>query len=282
MNVRQAYAECKKRLAQAGIDDCAFEAQCLVEKALGYDRIALISDGDSEVGGAGLSELDELTRRRISREPLQYILGRWSFYGFEFFVGEGVLVPRDDTEVAVGLCVDFLCGRQEKKAIDLCSGSGAIAVALNKLANADVTAVELSCAAFEYLNRNIARNGSDVKAVKGDIFECHRQFADGEFDLIVSNPPYIKTDEIPALQPEVLREPPAALDGGADGYDFYRAIVRHWSRKLKLGGALVFELGENQADYVAALMQANGFENIRTATDIGGVQRAIIGTMQIK
>lgn len=280
MNVQQAFRECKIRLAEAGIEDPSFEAQCLVKKSLGFDRLALIAHGGCEIDDSRLSQLNALTQRRIAFEPLQYILGSWSFCGFEFFVGEGVLIPRDDTEVAVNLCIDFLSKRQNRKTIDLCAGSGAISVALDKIAGADVTALELSQKAFEYLNKNILYNNSKVRAIMGDIFECHSQFNDGEYDLIVSNPPYIKTDEIPSLQAEVQKEPAMALDGGADGYDFYRAIVKLWSKKLKKGGALVFELGENQAEYVSSLMKANGFENIHTSLDLGNVQRAIIGTLQ--
>lgn len=282
MTVKQAYIECKKILSKNGIDDPAFEAGCLAEKVLGFDRLALTLHGETEADEGKLSELFSLTDRRLNHEPLQYIIGSWSFCGFDFFVGEGVLIPRDDTEVAVNLCLDFLNGRESKKAIDLCSGSGAIAVALEKLSGADVTGVELSKTAFEYFKRNIKHNNSDVKAVIGNVFDCHADFKDGQYDLIVSNPPYIKSCDLPNLQQEVQREPQMALDGGQSGFVFYEKITELWSSKLKNGGALVFELGEGQAEYVARLMKEKGFGNIRTSIDLGDTQRAIIGTMLTK
>ena len=122
---------------------------------------------------------------------------------------------------------------------------------------------------------------SKVKAIKGDVLLCHGDFPDSSLDLIVSNPPYIKNGDLSALQPEVQFEPKTALDGGESGYDFYEAIILSWSRKLKSGGALVFELGENQAERVTELMKKRGFENIRTELDFGGCERAIIGIRQI-
>ena len=278
MNAKQAYKKVCASLKTAGIESPEFEAQCLIKKVLGLDRTSLIVHGDSKVDDIKSNKLDELVKRRINREPLQYILGKWSFCGFEFEVGEGVLIPRDDTEVVLNLCLDFLKNRQGKKVLDLCAGSGAISVAVEKLANADVTGIELSDKAFEYFLKNIKLNNSSVKPVKGDILKCYKDFYDNEFDLIVSNPPYIRSGDIPSLQIEVRKEPAMALDGGADGFDFYRAIIEYWYTKLKNGGALAFELGENQAEPVKTLMKSKGFKDITVMNDLGGVQRAIIGT----
>lgn len=278
MNAKQAYKKVCASLKTAGIESPEFEAQCLIKKVLGLDRTSLIVHGDSKVDDIKSNKLDELVKRRINREPLQYILGKWSFCGFEFEVGEGVLIPRDDTEVVLNLCLDFLKNRQSKKVLDLCAGSGAISVVVEKLANADVTGIELSDKAFEYFLKNIKLNNSSVKPVKGDILKCYKDFYDNEFDLIVSNPPYIRSGDIRSLQIEVRKEPAMALDGGADGFDFYRAIIEYWYTKLKNGGALAFELGENQAEPVKTLMKSKGFKDITVMNDLGGVQRAIIGT----
>ncbi len=279
ITVKELYLKCKEMLAESDIEAPDFEALCLIEKVTGYNRLGIITHGNEFISDENCKLLTELTQKRANKEPLQYILGKWNFCGFDFFVGEGVLIPRDDTEVVVNLCLDFLQNRQDKKVIDLCAGSGAISVSLSKLANADVTAVELSDKAYGYLKKNIKLNNSPVTSFKGDIFKCHKDFTDGEYDLIVSNPPYIKSKEISTLQAEVQQEPAMALDGGISGYDFYESIIENWSSKLKIGGALAFELGENQAEYVASLMKAKGFKNIRTELDLGGTQRAIIGTM---
>lgn len=279
MTVREAYIKCKEILATSKTENETFEVLCFFEKVTGFDRLGIISHGDEQITDEKLTELLDLVRRRCNHEPLQYLLGSWSFCGFDFCVGKGVLIPRDDTEVVVNLCLDYLKNSESKKVIDLCAGSGAISVALEKLAGAEVTALELSDDAFEFLEKNIKRNNSKVNAVKGDVFKAFSDFDDNTFDLIVSNPPYIKSDDIQTLQAEVQQEPRLALDGGKSGYDFYEAIIKNWSAKLRHGGALAFELGENQSDYVSDLMKSQGFENIRTSLDLGGVQRAIIGTM---
>lgn len=307
--LKDAYRSCRDKLAQGGIENPGFEARCMLEHLTGFSRAAQLAHGDEPFDRQ--QELDEMVSRRLRHEPLQYILGSWSFCGFPLSVGEGVLIPRDDTEVVLGLCLDYLKKRRwalspaysnhdnhnnhlqrrdqaisykvnnlpDAKAADLCSGSGALAIAIAKIARAEVTAVELSKAALPYLVRNVEDNHAAVTVVEGDVLRCHTQFEDGSLDLIVSNPPYIRSGELAALQAEVQFEPRMALDGGESGYDFYEAIIPLWKGKLKHGGALAFELGEGQAGTVAALMKAHGFENIRTAEDFGGVQRAIIGTV---
>lgn len=277
--LRDALRDCERRLRDGGIEDAAFEAQCMLEHLTGYSRSSQIAHGGEPFERQ--DDLDNMIIRRLRREPLQYILGSWRFAGFDLAVGEGVLIPRDDTEVVLRLCLDYLRGKQAAGAevADLCAGSGAIAIALGKAAHAEVTAVELSERAFYFLEKNIDTHHAPVTPLLGDVLQCHNQFADGSFDLIVSNPPYIPSAELPALQAEVQFEPAMALDGGDSGLDFYRAILRDWSRKLKRGGALAFELGEGQAAPVGALMKAQGFGNLLTAKDFGGEQRAIIGTM---
>lgn len=280
MTVGEAYRKTKDILTEAGFEAPAFEALCLVEKVFGFNRLALITKGEETVASEEkLAVLAELTEKRLSHEPLQYIIGKWSFMGIDLLVGEGVLVPRDDTEVVTSLCIDFLSGKENPSVIDLCAGSGAISLALEKYANCKVTAVELSDKAFSYLTQNIKLNNSAVNALNGDIFECHKDIADNSLDLIVSNPPYIKTADIASLQKEVQHEPAMALDGGESGLDFYRRIVPLWKSKLKAGGALAFELGEGQYDEVSRILADNGFGGITESIDFGGIQRAIIGTL---
>ncbi len=275
--LKDLYLKLRGILSEAGIEAPGLEARLLIEGVTGMNRASQIANSNSEISGEIQEKLISMAQKRAEHLPLQYILGKWSFMGFEFKVGEGVLIPRDDTEVLVGLCLDYLKNSNGKTALDLCAGSGAISVALDKLANADVTAVELSDKAYNFLLENI--KGTNIKPHKGDIFECYRDFEAKSFDLIASNPPYIKTDEIEALQTEVGYEPKTALDGGADGLDFYRAIARRWTPLLKSGGAMAFELGEGQAEYVGGLMADHGYINIKTAKDLGGTDRAIIGIL---
>lgn len=275
--LKDLYLKLRGILSEAEIEAPELEARLLIEGVTGMNRASQIANSNSEISGEIQEKLISMAQKRAEHLPLQYILGKWSFMGFEFKVGEGVLIPRDDTEVLVGLCLDYLKASDSKTALDLCAGSGAVSVALDKLANADVTAVELSDKAYNFLLENI--KGTNIKPHKGDIFECYRDFEAKSFDLIASNPPYIKTDEIEALQTEVGYEPKTALDGGADGLDFYRAIARRWTPLLKSGGAMAFELGEGQAEYVGGLMADHGYINIKTAKDLGGTDRAIIGIL---
>lgn len=279
MTVNEIYQSGLKLLENNNIENSKFEAQSLLQKAFSLDRVGFIIHKTDKADENCSHNFLNFIEKRISGEPLQYILGEWSFMGFDFKVGRGVLIPRDDTEVVVNLCIDFLENRTDKKTVDLCSGSGAIAVALDKISGAEVTAVEIDETAFSYLETNVKENNSSVKPVMADALEICDTFADGELDLIVSNPPYIKSADIETLQKEVRLEPRLALDGGEDGCDFYREIVSRWSKKLKKGGALAFELGENQADAVKALMTEQGFSDFKISLDFGVVQRAIIGTL---
>lgn len=279
MTVNEIYQSGLKLLENSNIENSKFEAQSLLQKAFSLDRVGFIMHKTDKADENCSHNFLNFIEKRISGEPLQYILGEWSFMGFDFKVGRGVLIPRDDTEVVVNLCIDFLENRTDKKTVDLCSGSGAIAVALDKISGAKVTAVEIDETAFSYLETNVKENNSSVKPVMADALEICETFADGELDLIVSNPPYIKSADIETLQKEVRLEPRLALDGGEDGCDFYREIVNRWSRKLKKGGALAFELGENQADAVKVLMTEQGFSDFKISLDFGGAQRAIIGTL---
>ena len=279
MTVNEIYQSGLKLLENNNIENSKFEAQSLLQKAFSLDRVGFIMHKTDKADENCSHNFLKFIEKRISGEPLQYILGEWSFMGFDFKVGRGVLIPRDDTEVVVNLCIDFLENRTDKKTVDLCSGSGAIAVALDKISGAKVTAVEIDETAFSYLETNVKENNSSVKPVMADALKICDTFADGELDLIVSNPTYIQSADIETIQKEVPLEPRLALDGGKDGYDFYREIVSRWSRKLKKGGALAFELGENQADTVKALMTGKGFSDFKILLDFGGVQRAIIGTL---
>lgn len=285
MKYNELYRHIIDILTKAGIDSPAFDAMCLFEYKFNMNRHNLIMQGDKEVPVKSSEELIALTKKRATGYPLQYLVGKWDFMNFEFFVGDGVLIPREDTSVVVQLCIDNIRAEYEENSklriLDLCAGSGAISVALAKeFSSSSVTALELSNKAMQYLIKNISHNScNNVRAVCGNIFESYVDYGK-EFDVIISNPPYIISEEIKALQIEVQHEPILALDGGTDGYDYYRAIIKHWSDKLKNNGILVFELGEGQYNTVEGLMLEMGFTNIQCAYDIQGIKRGISGIMQ--
>lgn len=281
MTYNELYRHIISVLKKAGIDSPAFDALCIFESKLGLTRHDLIMTGSKEAAKERCDAVTELAEKRAEGYPLQYLLGMWQFMDSDFFVGEGVLIPREDTSVVVQLCLDNiknLYGTDNLSVIDLCAGSGAISISLAKaLPNSRVTALELSDEAMYYLQKNIKYNGcGNVETVKGNVFTDFN-ITDAAYDVIISNPPYIISSEIKTLQREVQYEPAMALDGGSDGYDFYRAIISKWSNKLKSGGLLVFELGENQYDAISHLMYRQGYKDITFATDLGDVKRGICG-----
>ncbi len=279
--VKFLYEKAKTEFDKAGIDDPAFNSMCLIEKVFGVDKNALIA-GTPVADDEKAVQFITLVGRRLSGEPLQYLLGQWEFYGYPLKVGDGVLIPRDDTEVLLRDCLKLLENKPKSKVLDLCSGSGALAITIAKERDVEMTAVEISPKALPYLVRNIALNNAKVKVIRGDVFKCMDKFTDGYFDLILSNPPYIKSGDIDGLQKEISFEPRLALDGGEDGYDFYRHITKAWKYKLRDGGTLALELGEGQYDAVCEMMKNEGFSNIAGSLDLGSIQRSIYGTLNVK
>lgn len=265
----------KSTLERGGIESAGFEADQLFQGAE-IKMVDLFSDPRSEVDEAVFAKISALIDRRLSGEPLQYILGEWDFYGLPFIVGEGVLIPRPDTETLVDVGVTFLKARnkEERKTLDLCAGSGCIGIALEKLADAGVTCVEKSKEAFGYLRDNIVLNGASVEAVLGDVLEADT--VRGEFDLIVSNPPYLTESDMKSLQREVEFEPKVALYGGIDGLDFYKSILGAYPKKLKSGGMIAVEIGMGQERSVSAIFRENGIEP-HFEKDMGGIYRVVYG-----
>ncbi len=276
--VKGLYNQAKEEFTKAGIDAPAFNSLCLVEKVFGVNQAQLMSENPL-ADEKDAARFITLVGRRLTGEPLQYLLGEWEFYGYKFKVGRGVLIPRDDTEVLLRSCLDYLKDKPAARVLDLCSGSGALAVVIAKETNCEVIAVEKSAEALPYLMENISLNKAAVAVVADNIFRCTDDFPDGYFDLILSNPPYIISSEIDSLQKEIAYEPRMALDGGEDGYVFYRHIISQWKSKLKSGGRLAFELGEGQFETVKSLMEDNGFTEIGFEKDLGGIQRAVYGTL---
>lgn len=264
----------KSLLTRAGVDNPDGDAREILCAALNCTPTQLILRSD-ELSDEEADKAVAMARRRADGEPIQYILGLWSFMGREYKVGEGVLIPRDDTEVVVAEALRLIKDVSHPRIVDLCAGSGIIAVTLSKELGVTVYAVEKSEQAFRYLEENITLNRANVKAILSDLADCASDFEDGSLDMIVSNPPYIRSGEIADLQSEVQYEPRLALDGGESGYDFYETILSLWTKKLKSGGAIAFEIGEGQYEHIACLLSAAGYSDIKGTLDIQGIIRAV-------
>lgn len=275
MRPQEAVREIEARLTAAGCPDADFDARELFRLVTGVDlRLA-----DQPLTAAQADRLETLTVRRADREPLQYLCGSWPFLDFELAVGPGVLCPRADTEVVAEAAAGLLAGVQKPKVLDLCAGTGCLGLGVKRFCpDAVVTSLEKSPEAFRYLEQN-AKNALHRPAatpVQGDLFTYWETLPEGELDLIVSNPPYLTAAEMQQLQPEVAREPAMALEAGADGLVFYRAIAEHYQKALRPGGALALEIGWQQREAVTALLAENGWVEIACKKDYGGNDRCII------
>lgn len=270
----ELYRECVRLLTEHKIDDAEFDAMCIFQDVFGEKHPLFKSD--EEVGSPHIQKVYDLIEYRCKGNPLQYVLGEWDFWRYTFRVGEGVLIPRPDTETLIENVLE-ICGKYElgsPKILDLCSGSGCIAVTLDKeIPHSEVWAVEKYDTAFEYLEENIRRNDSDVTAIKADVLLSGTAGKFRDFDIIVSNPPYLTQTDMNELQPEVQCEPETALFGGRDGLDFYRTMTPLWKDSLKNGGWLCYEFGMGQHDEICKILAENGFENIKLTRDSGGIIR---------
>lgn len=279
MKVREFYDFARKNLPLADEKEVKNEANILLQFCLELDFTGLFLQRERALTKKELEFLENAISLRKNGVPIQYILGSWEFMNMNLKVGEGVLIPREDTSVLVETVIKNANFSKNFNLVDLCSGTGCVALALEKnLKNFnEIYALEYSEKAFEYLSENIKNLASKVKAVKGNIFEDYNLFEDDYFDCIVSNPPYIKTADVKTLDREVLHEPETALDGGETGLDFYIGICKFWAPKIKPSGILAFEIGQGMHDDVAEIMKNSGFEKINFSKDINGIIRCVIG-----
>lgn len=268
----EACRSARAALAAAGIEDAAFDAAQLVNTVLGRDCRAC---PDAPLDDAAAQTLAALVRRRAAHEPLQYLCGSWDFLDFTLRVGPGVLIPRADTECVCEAAIAAARAAQPGAAVlDLCSGSGAIAIgAARAVPAADVTAVELSAAALPYLRANTAALAPRVRCVQADVFGFEKALAPRSVDVLVCNPPYIAAAEMETLAPELSFEPRMALVAADNGLAFYRYIAQNYRPALKAGAAVVFEIGSAQGDAVRGILAQNGFADIAVLPDAAGLPR---------
>ena len=268
--------ETARRLREAGIEEYEYETWMLLEWKLGVDRAEYFMDPDAEVPQEQWNDLDAALRKRERRIPLQYLMGSCEFMGYSFAVDERVLIPRQDTECLVELAVEQMRRSPEPcRVLDLCTGSGCIGVSVKLLCpQAQVVLSDVSEGALAVAGENARRLGTPAELVQGDLFEN----VQGTFDYILSNPPYIPSKVIDGLMPEVRdHEPRLALDGTEDGLHFYRRIVREATKRLRPGGRLLFEIGQEQGEALLSLLQEAGYEETAIRQDLAGLDRIAVG-----
>ena len=276
------YTDIRQELHRSGIDAATLEARELVAFAAGKTRQELLRDSRLYVPQDVEERARALMRRHLAGEPLAYLIGEWSFCGMDLDVNESVLIPRTDTEVLAEQAIGFVKTLDEPRVLDLCAGSGCVGLAVAKFCpGSHVVLGELMEDALRVCRQNIRRCGLTAQVMPWQVNALDGpppRF--GEFDCIVSNPPYIPDGDIAGLDVSVRDyEPMTALKGGDDGLDFYRAISDKWRTTLHPGSRLYFEVGIGQADDVLRIMRAQGFGDIEVVPDTAGIPRVVYGTL---
>lgn len=275
------YFSARTALRRCGIEAYNLEARLIVAHAAGKSSAELMRDLHLYTTSEVVSKVREYIERRIAGEPVAYITGSWEFYGLPMIVTPDVLIPRMDTEVLVNTAKELLTGyKMDAKVLDLCCGSGCITCAVgHEMPATKLVAVDISPSALEICRKNIALNRLSARAIcmQADALSSP-PMSIGQFDMIISNPPYIATAEIDTLDSSVKdHEPLWALDGGEDGLRFYKSIIKHWRTTLRPYGMLLFEVGEGQAGAVSEMLQAASFRSVFTRKDTLGVDRVVVG-----
>ena len=266
-----AALELRRRLREAGCPDWDWEGPWLVEMVTGRQP----RFDDTPLTDKQAAALEELTRKREKRIPLQYLSGKWDFLTVTLKVGKGVLCPRSDTELLCQEGAALIQGIPEPQVLDLCAGTGCVGIGIKSLVpQARVTCLEKSPQALEYLRENCSAYGVAWK--EGDLFGYEKELPPQSLDLITANPPYLTKEEMAQLQPEVAWEPAMALDGGEDGLVFYRYLAARYGDCLKPGGWMALEIGWEQGTAVAALLEKEGWTKVRVARDYEDRDRVVL------
>jgi release factor glutamine methyltransferase len=285
MTLYEALKSGEKLLAQQEIPDAAIDAWLLLEYVTGMTRTRFLVERTQEIKEDDRMRYRQLLQQRADHIPLQHLTGTQEFMGLTFRVNAHVLIPRQDTEVLVEESLARL--KSGMHVLDLCTGSGCIAISLDRLGPGSgqtaekpvIDAADISAEALAVAAENVQALNADVRLIQSDLFSE----ITGSYDMIVSNPPYIRTDEIETLSEEVrIHEPYGALDGKADGLYFYREIIRQSSSYLADGGWLLFEIGCDQGASVSELLGKAGYEEIQIIKDLAGLDRVVLGRRRIK
>ena len=273
MTLREAWKLGKDRLTEAQVPDADLDAWYPLEWCTGVNRSHYLAWPEEAISPEQEEQYRQTLNQRERRIPLQQITGEQEFMGLSFYVNEHVLIPRQDTEVLVEETAKFL--KDGMSFLDLCTGSGCILLSLLHLrAGAEGTGADLSPEALKVAAQNRERLGVKAELIESDLFDK----IEGTFDVIVSNPPYIKREEIETLMDEVrLHEPYMALDGHEDGLYFYRKIAEEAPKHLRAGGGLFLEIGWDQGESVSELLREQGFSDVKVVKDLAGLDRVVEG-----
>ena len=276
------YLDVRQRLRESGVEASTLEARELVCFGTGKSREELARDSRLYASPEREAQVRRLVERRMAGEPVAYLIGEWEFYGLPLDISQDVLIPRTDTEVLAEQAIAYIQTLGECRVLDLCAGSGCVGLAIASQApQARVVLGEIDDSALKICRQNIRRNNlsARVMPIQMDAREKPARSL-GEFQCIVSNPPYIPTGDIAGLEASVRDyEPHMALDGGADGMDFYRSIAEQWKEALTPGGRIYFEVGIGQADAVLRLMRSQGFGDLQIIKDHHKIPRVVLGTL---
>ena len=276
------YLDVRQRLRESGVEASTLEARELVCFGTGKSREELQRDSRLYASPEREAQVRRLVERRMAGEPVAYLIGEWEFYGLPLDISQDVLIPRMDTEVLAEQAIAYIQTLGECRVLDLCAGSGCVGLAIaSQSPQARVVLGEIDDSALKICRQNIRRNSlsARVMPIQMDAREKPARSL-GEFQCIVSNPPYIPTGDIAGLEASVRDyEPHMALDGGADGMDFYRSIAEQWKEALTPGGRIYFEVGIGQADAVLRLMRSQGFGDLQIIKDHHKIPRVVLGTL---
>jgi release factor glutamine methyltransferase len=285
MTIRDALTEGSGILAAAGIESPGLDAGLLLAAVLNTGRSSLVAAGPDPLTEESFAAFNDFIKRRLAGECIAYIVGRKEFYGLEFLANPSVLVPRPETELLVEVAIERMGNGDQiqNRVLDLCTGSGAVAIALkHEIPELEVWATDISPEALTVASANAARllPPASITFFQGDLYEALSPLLITHFSFIVSNPPYIPTSDIPNLSPEVRGEPILALDGGSDGLDLIRKIISHAPPYLGSGGVLLLEADPRQMGSISALLDQSGFIDVQIHKDLSGKERVIGGKKQ--
>ena len=274
MKIKEVLKDQVEKLNRYHIEDAILKVQILLQHSLGVSHEYLTIHYEDKIEKHVLRELQLYIHQLINGRPIQYIVNAQNFYGYHFYVDENVLIPQPDTEILVEEVIGI--GQKKDKSLkilDICTGSGAIAISIRKNLACTMYASDISESALEVARKNAVMNHAEISLMASDMFEK----VDGKFDIIVSNPPYIETSTLENLSEEVKNEPRIALDGGEDGLTFYRILIDEAREHLEKDGMLAVEIGFNQKEKVMRMFEEAGFCEVNSKKYFGGNDRIVVG-----